>query len=353
MEFLQGSGDNSSDEDLNCTLLYDSANFRVLAGLRASVGLISFLACAAVVVIIFLFKKYRFFSQRLILNVAVAATIHSFSYTTARVNYYTVRPIDDPYCYFGGLLNHYTAAVELISIWFTTVNIFSVGMCGKNISKFEPVYYVVTYALPLLWFWVPVYLRAYGTSGGWCGIKTLQADCTPFEISRYIQLGIWFIPLYISTAIILLMLIVVAIKYCRAVSRWKGKFDAVSQEGQKTLRNELRTLISYPIIYLLLSTFSFISLIYRAAAPSSPSPVLPYFRVLTSPLRGAFIALAFALDKNTRSRLTVAHCRAVCLECVQKQPQAELMESTTLYSEREESINYDSSKPEYNRFLED
>lgn len=102
--------ENENSSNSNCTLQYDSTNYKVLAGLRAAVGMLSFFCSFAVIFVIILFKKYKFFSQRLILNIVVSAMIHSFSYTTARVNYYSVREIDDPYCYFGGILNHYSAA---------------------------------------------------------------------------------------------------------------------------------------------------------------------------------------------------------------------------------------------------
>lgn len=331
--------DSVRESSSNCTLRYDSTNYKILAGLRASVGFVSFLCCAAVVVIIVLFNKYNFFSQRLILNIAVAAMVHSLSYTTARVNYYTVREIDDPYCYFGGIFNHYTAAVELISIWFTTINIFSVGMFRRNISKFEPVYYVTTYTLPLLWFWVPIWLRAYGTTGGWCGIKFLDADCKPFTPSVSIQFGIWFVPLYVSTAVIIVMLVAVAIKFLRIIRRWHGRFDPVAAAARQALKNEIRPLIVYPILYMLLNTFSLVSQIYRALYPQSPSTVLPYLRVLTSPLRGAFIAVVFALDKDTRTKLNLAHCKTACLVWLGRSQMAHMLESTTIYSGREEEAS--------------
>lgn len=330
--------DPMNDSSLNCTLRYDSTNYKILAGLRATVGFISFLCCIAVVGLIVLFRKYSFFSQRLVLNIAVAAMVHSLSYTTARVNFYTVRKIDDPYCYFGGIFNHYTAAVELISIWFTTINIFSVGMFRRNISKFEPAYYVTTYALPLLWFWVPVWLRAYGTTGGWCGIKILDADCEAFLPSAYIQFGIWFVPLYVSTAVFIIMLVAVAIKFLRSTRKWRGRFDPVAEAARQALKNEVRPLIVYPILYLLLNTFSFVSQIYRAIYPESPSNVLPYLRVLTSPLRGAFIAVVFALDKDTRSRLNVPHCKTACQVWLGRSQMAHLLESTTIYSGTEEEV---------------
>lgn len=356
MEFGSGSGSRSGwvgvNNESNCTLAlsFDSVEYKILAALRASVGFISFLCCIAVVIIIILFKKYRFFSQRLVLNVAVAAMVHSISYSTSRVNYYTVRPIDDPYCYVGGLFNHYTAAVELISIWCAAINIFTLGMFGKNISRYEVVCYVVTYALPVLWFWVPLWLQAYGTTGGWCGIKFLNADCTRYRPSAYIQFGIWYVPLYTSTVVIVLGLFAVAIKLFRSIYRWRGKYDPLSRAMKEALKSELRPLIWYPIIYFLLNIFSVISQIYRAADNQSDtaSIALAYLRVLSSPFRGAFIALAFALDKDTRGRLNVVHCKAACLQWKRKDFEAVAIESTTLYSRAEESppliTNYISHK---------
>lgn len=209
-------------------------------------------------------------------------------------------------------------------------------MFRRNISKFEPVYYVCTYTLPLLWFWIPIWLKAYGTSGGWCGIKSLDADCQAFKYSTYIQFGIWYIPLYVSTAVIIFMLTAVAIKLLRTMHQWNGRYDPVAAAAKQVLRNELRSLFLYPIIYLLLNTFSIISQIYRAIYPGSSSAVLPYLRVLTSPLRGAFIALLFGLDRDTRSRLNRPHFRRACLIWLGKDANVELVETTTLYSGHEE-----------------
>ena len=271
----------------------------------------------------------------------MAAFIHSLSYTTARVNYYTVRRIEDPYCYFGGLFNHYTAAVELISIWFTAINIFSVGFCKKNISKFEGAYYVATYSLPLLWFWVPVWLGAYGTAGGWCGLRSLDDDCQHFPHSRYIQFGIWYIPLYVSTTVIIAMLVAVPVRVFCSTRHWNRQ-DPVAQTTRALIFREIRPLIVYPIVYLLLNTFSFVSQIYNATSPTSPSTVLPYLRVLSSPLRGAFIALVFALDRDTWKQLSTGQWRQ-CWKA--KEPSVDLVESTTLFSGNYEDYREQSPPP--------
>ena len=306
---------NYTSNETECTRLYDTTEYKILAIVRACVGLLSFLACLGVVLIITAFKKYREFIQRLILYLAIAAMIHSFSYCTARVNFYTPRAITDPYCYFGGLFNHYTAAVELISVWCIMISVFIKALFGKNTQKLEAVYVLATFLGPSLWFWVPLWMQSYGTSGGWCGIRFLNEDCSRYEDGTIIQFGIWYIPLYISLSLIFIGMIFVAIKAIRDVYRWHGHYDPKEKHNRKILKNEILPLVWYPIIYLFFNSFSLISQIYQAIHPNSPSIFLTYLRVISSPLRGAVVALAYALDRETRKRLTPSHFRALYREC--------------------------------------
>ena len=329
----------------NCSQFYDSTTYKILAGLRAGVGLFSALCCLAVIAIVILLKKYKLFSQRLILNIAVAAFVHSLSYTTARVNYYTVRKIQDPYCNFGGLFNDYAATVELISICFVAINIFSVGFCRKNISRVEILCYVVTYGLPSLWLWVPVWLGAYGTSDAVCAIRSLNETCHLYRKGTYIQFGIWYIPLYTSSAIIIAMLIAVLVKiYCTTSCRRKHR-NPLAKATKVLLYREIRPLVVYPIIYLLLNTFALISQVYDALCTHCEYHLQPvstafdFLHAVSSPLRGAFIAMAFACSRDTWRRVRAREWmqRWQGKEVTPVEP----MESTTDYdieSERRRSV---------------
>ena len=313
-----GSGYLPIDGEENttqCYLYLESKELKIQAAVRASIGFLSFLCCVGVIIVIVAFKKYRVFIQRLVLYLAISAAIHSISYSMARVNFYSTRPILDPYCYFGGFFNHYTSAVELISIWCITISLFVKAMFKKSTNKLEIVYVLATYLGPSLWFWVPLWKQSYGTSGGWCGIRFLNEDCSRYGEGTAIAFGIWYVPLYVSLTIIFIAMVIVAIKSVRDVYVWSGQYDPTEKKKKETIRNEIRPLVWYPIIYLVLNSFSLISQIYRAVHPNDPSIILTYLRVITSPLRGAIIALVFALDKDTRSRLTPTHCRALCHEC--------------------------------------
>ena len=307
---------NATTELEPCYQHFDTTEFKIQAALRSAVGLFSFVCCASVVFIIILFKKYKFYTQRLILYLSIVTMIHAFSYILTRINYYTPRPIDDPYCYFSGVLNHYTAANGVLSIWCITLNLLTKTLCNCSTVKAEPIFVAVIIFLPALWLWVPIWLKAYGTAGAWCSIRSMNSDCTPYRYRSWLRFGLWYIPLYILMFVTVVSLILAAVRISRGSRKWVGKWDPEIIVMRQTLKREILSLIWYPLIFLLLNTFSLIDQIHDAVNPMNPSATLTYLSIFTSTLRGAFIALAFGLDRETRSRLRPAQCRAACLEWV-------------------------------------
>ena len=326
----------AANESASCYGEFDTTQFKIVAAMRAVVGLFSFCCCLVVIFTITLYKKYRFFTQRLVLYLTVAAMVHAFSYALARVNYNSTRPIEDPYCYFGGLLNHYTAAVELLNIWSITINLFINVVLRRRTEKFEFAYLFVSYFLPLLWFWIPLWKKAYGTAGAWCGIRTVDKDCNAFPFGRWVQFGIWYIPLYISLTLIFIASIVISVKAVKDSRQWEGRYNPNAKQKRKQVKSEVKYLIWYPIVYLLLNTFSFVSQIYSTVRPDDPLLALWYLRVFTSPLRGAFIALVYAFSSETRRQLRPSHIKTACLSCCQDD---KVQEYDALYSEFTDSIN--------------
>ena len=303
--------------ELPCHLRFDTADFKAQAALRAVIGLFSCACCILVIAIIVLFKKYRFYTQRLILYLAIAAMLHAFSYPLTRVNYYSPRPIEDRYCYFGGLFNHYTAANEVLSVCIMTLNLVVKALFNQSTEKAEPLFVLIIFLLPASWFWVPLWLQAYGTAGGWCTIRTFNSDCSPYRNEPWLQLGLRYIPLYSLMMLTLISIILVAMRTTMMssvawVGRWSLQANAATKES---VRREIRSLIWYPIIFILLNMFAFANQICSAVGIPPPS-VLVYLRIFSSTFRGAFIALAFALDRETRKRLRPAQCKAACFEWV-------------------------------------
>ena len=79
-------------------------------------------------------------------------------------------------------------------------------------------------------------------------------------------------------------------------------------------------LVGYPIAYLLLTVFSLANVIDYAIENEESSLILLYFRVLTSPFRGAFIAVVYSLNSETRNQIanSVRHMCSKLTHCLEQ-----------------------------------
>ena len=310
-----GSGQVSS----SC-LPFDTAEFKAVAGIRASVGLLSFICCAIVFLVITLYKKYHFFVQRLILYLAIAAMLHSLSYTVGRINFKTEREIIDPYCCFAGFFEIYTAWVELMCISCITFYLFAITVFKVHTERLEWLYVFIAFCLPLLWCWIPLLQAAYGTSGPWCGIRNLEENCEVFTFGIVLRFAIEHIPEYSVFLGIFVSSVVIAVKLRREVNMWEGSRDPKTKMKKEQIKKEVKPLLCYPAVYVFLKIMLLVSEIYDLVNPLHPKLYLWLLRALTSPFAGAVIALVYALDAETRTRLKCSSLKAACMaHCRTKQ----------------------------------
>ena len=319
MEFGSGSGFANATTNASGSVVcgdYESAGLKVAAILRASVGSFSAFCCLVVIAVIVLYKKYRFFTQRQILYLAIAACVHSLSYPLSRVNYYTARPILDPYCQFGGFFNLYTGWTEVLSVCCITFNLLANTVLEiQHPGKFEYAYIVVIFFAPLLWTWIPFVKNAFGTAGAWCDIRILNEDCSHFTFGSVVRFALWYVPVYTMMIVIFVCTVIIVLRIRRDTRKFEGKFDPEAKGMKERLVTEVKPLLWYPIIYLLLSTFSIINRIVDTAHPGSQVIPLWYFHVLTSNFRGAVISLVYAFDPETRKLLKCNNLAAACQAC--------------------------------------
>ena len=298
----------------NCTF-YNEENYTAVAALRAVVGTFSAVFCLLVVGMIFLYRKYRCFCQRLILYLAVAAFFHSLSYPLARVNYYTPRQLISPYCYFGGFFNLYTSWIEMLALCCLTFNVFLNAVLDKWLTKLEAVYVCLPYLLPLLWVWIPFIDSSFGNGEAWCDIRPVETDCSTYKFGNILRFCLWYGPLYTLCLVMLVAALVAACMIRRNSKLWYGLQDPLTEQKSITLRKEVRPLLWFPVLYSVLNIFSVANQIDVAVDPTNTVIALWYLHVFTSPFRGAVIALAYALDNDTRKRLTWLQLRTAFSLC--------------------------------------
>jgi len=308
-------------------------------------GVFSALCCLAVVAMIIGFKKYTFFGQRLILYLAIASFFQSLSYSFARVNYYTPRPLFDDYCYFGGFINLYTSWVEVLAIACLTANVFMNAVLDRwPAGWLQYLYLAIMYLGPLVICWIPFLEHAYGTAPGWCDLRAVDEHCNNFEFGFILRFTIWYAPVYVVLFLCFIATLWAAISSHRRTKIWYGIYNPHKKGSELRIKNEVKPLIWYPIIYSLLTVFSLANAIDIGISPKENTVVLWYLHVLTSPLRAAFIAVVYALDPETRSRLSPKKLYASCCSC-RKQV---VMEYDAIVNEDGDSLRSNTSSKHSN-----
>ena len=297
----------TSDEDGDCSP-YTSDSYIAVTILSSCTGAISAIASLLVISGIFVTKKHLFFIQRLIFYLSTAVLLNSLSVVLRlqRVAALGGRSVEHlhPLCVLTAFIDQTTSWSTLIAICCITSSLLVNVVLLRSVETLEKVYIALIFGVPLLFNWIPFINESYGEAGAWCWIRNKDEDCQNFGNSlRFI---LWYIPLYVVLVILIAVYIVILYRVRKLQQHWDGKFDPSSKHMRDKMRKEFRPLIWYPLIYLILGVFPTINRIHGAFI-SEPSLTLWILHALFSPLRGGFIALAYALDGQTVRRLLSDH----------------------------------------------
>lgn len=310
-----GSSSGSGDSDCSKELPFDTPVFKVIASIRAGMGVFSLLVCLSVILLLILLRKHLFFDQRLVLYLAIASLCHSISYILGRVDFSGSRQIRDPYCYAAGFAETYTSCVELLAVLSVTGHVFVLAVLKLKRNKLDWLYLVFIFILPLVWSWVPFVFDAYATAGPWCGIRTLEpSDCDAYQTGNLLKLLLWHTPVLVFTVIALSVAIAVSVKL-------KREGPTCDPHGKLQVNKLRKGLLLGPIFYVLLKVPILVTDVYDYIQPVDPHMSLWFIRVglwfirvCLSPFAGSIILLVYFLDRRTRRRMTLNSFRAAMVE---------------------------------------
>ena len=142
---------------------------------------------------------------------------------------------------------------------------------------------------------VPLILDAYGNTGGWCWITGKH------KALRFI---IYYGPLYAVLTWLIITYVFIFRKYAKEAKTWDGSYRPEKEERKFELRRSARTMIIYPIAFILLAIFPFANRVHQAAHGEENALYwLTILHAISSPLLGTANAFAYALDKHTLAAL--------------------------------------------------
>ena len=299
--------------------------FVIVAGLNVAFGFISLLASCLVIALVVLFKKWKFFTQRLVLYLAISVGLESIAVIIAKIDYngetseFFLR-----FCHFSGFVLQNVSWMVLNSVASITVYIFVGAVFSKPTNRFEALYLFFIFVFPLLLNWIPFIESAYGDSGGWCWIRSQDdATCDTFLFGQIIQFVLWYIPFHLILAVLIFLYVTILIKiHCFDRRRkWAENNYKHTEElhQMKLMSKEVRSLLRYPIIYFLFNLFNLALRIY-GAIDNDAQKLLPLY-ILTAfafPIHNSFIAVAVTLDPETRKRLKWVQIKSAAKELCQR-----------------------------------
>lgn len=325
----------------------------IVGGLGAASGFISLLASCLVIALLVLFKKWQFFTQRLVLYLAISVAFQSVASVIGKIDYnsetseFYVR-----FCQFSGFVAQNASWMELNAEASITVYIFVVAMFSKRTDRFEALYLFFIFAFPFLLSWIPFIKTAYGNARVWCWIRSTTKDDSScdiiYEFGQALQFLLWYVPLYLILTVLLFLYVVILVKiHCfDSRHRWTGSYKYVDKQHQiKMMSKEIRSLLQYPLIYFLINLFPLALRIYGLFEDETQK-LLPLLilSAISFPIQGGFIALAFTLDSDTRKRLRWVQIKAAAKELCQRNDKGVISEYPAEHvSDTEESLTYKAS----------
>ena len=295
---------------INCSLI--KKEFAIVASVNAVAAVVSLLACLAAIFIIILFKKWQSFGQRLILYLMISTTFLALG-IVFKVAFngvdtgHTVRGL----CAFAGFITQVEAWMVINTTSAITIYLFLGIVCNKLTEKYEILYILFIFVLPLVFNWIPFINNIYGHAGVWCWIRSVDLDtCEKLVFGQALQLALYYVPLYIILVLWFLLYLAILCKLRGNSKRWKGIANDADEHRNKILKSETFYLLVYPLIYFILSIPLIVTRIAGWAKPVHTIPALLYISGICFSLNGAIFVMAFMLESNTRQRLRWSHIRA-------------------------------------------
>lgn len=303
--------DNSTNTSNDSCSIFGERRYTNVAIINAILSGVSLLACLLSLFVILLFKKWKFFNQRLVLYLIISATLLSLAVVMHKTDYTSDYDGNNRrFCIFTGFSSHLALWMIIDAITAVTLYVFFIGVFNVFTEKYEYAYVFFIFVFPFTHAWIPFIKDAYGRSGVWCWIRTVDPiNCKPFKFGVVLQLVLFYVPFFLILAILVALYLITLCKLHRKSKHWKAGLET-SQHVDKVLKAEVHNLLVYPVIFIILFLPLIANRILSWAEPGKPSLVLWYLSGICQPLVGIIFVLAFTLDADTRRRLNWAHLRA-------------------------------------------
>ena len=291
----------------NCRSLNED-QYGTLVAVNIAFSATSCVLVLCMIGIIVLFKKYQFFTQRLILYVAVTSFIYSL---VNAINFFGREAQKNPalkgLCVAVGFATQVTYWWEFMAVIIIMVDIFIKITFKRRTEKLELLYCLSIVFIPLLFSWIPFIKLAYGPAEINCWIREhdfTTPNCTRFNFGIYLRFSLYYIPLYILLFVIFLLLLATCCIIRKRRKEWNIQSELPMIDIGQILVKEIRSLFAYPVIFIITNIAPLIERIYGIFSTGGDAYfVLSLLSSISFGIQGSIIMLAFTLDPETIKKL--------------------------------------------------
>ncbi|XP_033760587.1 cyclic AMP receptor-like protein A [Pecten maximus] len=285
------AGNDSIDNSTEYCLLFPRTPHYcdILIYTRGISGGLSLLGSSLVLSITWLFRKYAAFVQRMIIYLSISAFFHAISFMMGGVY-----PLGSACVFKGFWVTYFHWAVLLWDVHITC-NLYRNVVKMESLEKFEKIFCLNCWGIPLVIAIVPLAAGRYGPAGAWCWIV---------DEWDLVRLFMWYIPLFLGIFFMITVYLFIVITLNRKASTWHGTYDPDVEQKKARMRNDITALRFYPLVFLLINIIPLINRIQNVTQEGKPVFGLILGQCITAPLQGALNAMIFGADKDTMSQLT-------------------------------------------------
>ena len=287
----------------------------------------AFLSSIIVLILIFILKKYRFTSQRLVLYLVLATLAYTLHAAIGSIDM-----TDSILCTIEGFVSMFTIWVLIISVCNIAVNLFWNIIIGKPSNIYLEIFYIcVTLGLPLVISIIPFIDNSYGPAGLWCWI----GNSRPLE--KILRFALMYVPLWITSVFLFLLFIIITAKLLYEVRRW-GPYHPQTDKKKNLIQREIKPLIRYPITFLIFCIIPTINRVQNIIAPTSPIFALYLLHAISTPSAGLTLSLMFFMSRDTLKELKWSNFKQAVLARFSTERKVEKLDVVTERSYREHSV---------------
>lgn len=248
---------------------------------------ISIIGCVFTLFVLVFYKRYQQFTQRLIMNLCVAAILEAacFFFVSSHPD------IGQNLCKLQAAWLQYCLWAVLLWTGLIAINLMLNIMWNKTVKKYELMCTLFCWGFPFVTMSIPLNYgeNYYGPSGPWCWLGSDRI---------YWKIGLWYSWAFVSFVAIFLLIVV---KNCKPGTHATEGALYFNFKQQQAVIQDIHIMRAHHAVFffLILVLFPFVNDIYFVIH-CNYSLALLLLESLSVPFVGGAITVSFLLDKSTR-----------------------------------------------------